>query len=102
MATGFLLINAKPGRAWSLALSWFLVCGGDRGGYLWVSQARHAENPEDRVTPTVAQMATGMYNAVMQPAEEDEASVSDGSFWYKLTHSMLWKDTPGYVAALRV
>jgi NitT/TauT family transport system permease protein len=98
MAAGFLLINAillinvRPGRAWRLALSWFLFVAAI-GGYLWVSQVRHAENPEDRVTPTVAQMATGMYNAVMQPAEEDEAAVSDGSFGYKLTHSMLWKDT---------
>ena len=92
MAAGFLLINAKPGRAWSLILSWFLFAAAI-GGYLYVAQSRHAENPEDRVTPTVAQMATGMYNAVMQPAEEDEASVSDGSFGYKLTHSMLWKDT---------
>ena len=92
MPAGFLLINAKPGRAWSLALSWFLFVAAI-SGYLYVSQQRHRENPEDRVTPTVAQMVTGMYNAVMQPAEEDEASVSDGSFTYKLTHSMLWKDT---------
>ena len=88
MAAGFLLIHAKPGRAWSVALSWFLFLAGI-GSYLWVAQARHRENPEDRVTPTVAQMATGMYNAVMQPAEEDEQAAVDGGFFAKLSRSML-------------
>jgi NitT/TauT family transport system permease protein len=92
MAAGFLLIHAKPGRAWSVALSWFLFLAGI-GAYLWIAQARHRENPEDRVTPTVAQMATGMYNAVMQPAEEDEQAEVEGGFLSRLSRSMLWKDT---------
>ena len=92
MSAGFLLIHAKPNRAWSLVLSWFLFAAGI-GAYLWVANARHRENPEDRVTPTVAQMVTGMYNAVMQPAEEDEVVEGEHGFWYKLSHSMLWKDT---------
>jgi len=92
MSAGFLLIHAKPGRVWSFALSWFLFAAGI-GAYLWVADARHRENPEDRVTPTVAQMAKGMYNAVMQPAEEDEAAAADGGFWDRLGRSMLWKDT---------
>jgi len=54
---------------------------------------RHRENPEDRVTPTVAQMAAGMYNAVMQPAEEDEQTAAEGGWLAKVSHSMLWKDT---------
>ena len=92
MSAGFLLIHARPNRAWSLVLSWFLFAAGVCA-YLWVSGARHRENPEDRVTPTIAQMATGMYNAVMQPAEEDEIREDEGGFWDRLTHSMLWKDT---------
>jgi NitT/TauT family transport system permease protein len=92
MAAGFLQIYAKPGRSWSLVLSWFLFAAGTCL-YLFVAQARHRENPEDRVTPTLAQMATGMYNAVIKPAEEDEAAAVDGSFLQRLSHSMLWKDT---------
>ena len=92
MSAGFLLIHAKPGRVWSFALSWFLFAAGI-AAYLWVADARHRENPEDRVTPTVAQMAKGMYNAVLQPAEEDEAAAPEGGFWDKFGRSMLWKDT---------
>jgi NitT/TauT family transport system permease protein len=92
MSVGFLLIHARPQRAWSAILSWFLFAAG-LAAYLWVAQARHRENPEDRVTPTLAQMATGMYNAVMQPAEEDEAAPPAANFYDRLSHSMLWKDT---------
>ena len=92
MSVGFLLIHARPQRAWATILSWFLFAGGI-AAYLWVAQARHRENPEDRVTPTIAQMATGMYNAMMQPAEEDEAAPAAAGFYDRLSHSMLWKDT---------
>ena len=92
MSVGFLLIHARPQRAWAAILSWFLFAAGI-AAYLWVAQARHRENPEDRVTPTIAQMATGMYNAVMQPAEEDEAAPPAAGFYDRLSHSMLWKDT---------
>jgi NitT/TauT family transport system permease protein len=92
MSAGFLLIHARPGRAASLILSWALFAAGI-GAYLWVASARHRENAEERVTPTVAQMAQGMYNAVMQPAEDDEQVDAGGGFWQKVTHSMLWKDT---------
>ncbi|MCU1235459.1 MAG: binding-protein-dependent transport system inner rane component [Candidatus Solibacter sp.] len=92
MSVGFLLIHARPQRAWSAILSWFLFAAG-LAAYLWVAQARHRENPEDRVTPTLAQMATGMYNAVMQPAEEDEAAPPAANFYDRLSHSMLWRDT---------
>ena len=92
MSAGFLLIHAKPGRVSALTLSWFLFVAGI-AAYLWVANARHRENPEDRVTPTIAQMAKGMYTAVMQPAEEDEQAAVEGGFWDKLSRSMLWKDT---------
>jgi NitT/TauT family transport system permease protein len=92
MSAGFFLIHAKPHRAWAAVLSWFLFAAGI-AAYLWVAEARHRENPEDRVTPTIVQMATGMYNAVMQPAEEDESAAPEAGFYERLSHSMLWKDT---------
>ena len=92
MAGGFQLIHARPNRFWSAGLSWFLFVA-VVASYLWVADVRHRENPEDRVTPTIAQMATGMYNAVMQPAEEDE-NVGEARGWLdRVSRSMLWKDT---------
>jgi NitT/TauT family transport system permease protein len=92
MSAGFQLIHARPGRMWSIAISWFLFAAGI-AAYLWVAQSRHRENPEDRVTPTVAQMAKGMYNAVMQPAEEDEQAAVESGWLTQISRSMLWKDT---------
>ncbi len=92
MTAGFQLIHAKPNRFWSAGLSWFLFVA-VVAAYLYVADARHRENPEDRVTPTVAQMATGMYKAVMQPAEEDEQVAAAGGWLDTVSRSMLWKDT---------
>ena len=52
-----LLINAKPNRPATLVFSWLLFAAGI-AAYLWVAGARHRENPEERVTPTVEQMAS--------------------------------------------
>jgi NitT/TauT family transport system permease protein len=38
-------------------------------------------------------MAKGMYQAVLQPAEEDEPLAENAPWVQRLTHSMLWKDT---------
>jgi NitT/TauT family transport system permease protein len=93
MSAGFLLIHAKPNRAGTLALSWLLFIAGV-AAYLWVAQARHRENPEDRVTPTIAQMAKGMWTAAMQPAEEDEQlDGQPAGMLQRFGRSMLWKDT---------
>jgi NitT/TauT family transport system permease protein len=92
MSAGLLSIYAKPGRTWSLLLSWALFVTGI-AAYLYVSHARHLDNPEDRVMPTVAQMARGMYDAALRPAEEDEAQATDGSLAQRFLNSMLWKDT---------
>ena len=92
MTAGFQLIHAKPNRMWSAGLSWFLFVA-VVAAYLYVADARHRENPEDRVTPTVGQMATGMYHAVMQPAEEDEQAAAAGGWLDTVSRSMLWKDT---------
>ena len=92
MATGFQLIHARPNRVWSAGLSWFLFVA-VVASYLYVADVRHRENPEDRVTPTVTQMAAGMYKAVMQPAEEDEQAAAGGGWLDTVSRSMLWKDT---------
>jgi NitT/TauT family transport system permease protein len=92
MSAGFLLIHAKPGRTWTAVLSWTLFTAGI-AAYLYVSQARHRDNPEDRVMPTIAQMARGMYDAALKPAEEDEQQAETVSFPQKFLGSMLWKDT---------
>ena len=63
------------------------------GLYFYLSFARHRENPEDRVMPTITQMARGMYNAALQPAEDDEQKAKGGSLAQCFFASMLWKDT---------
>jgi len=92
MSAGFLLIHAKPGRTWTLLLSWTLFAAGI-AAYLYVSQARHRDNPEDRVMPTIAQMARGVYDAALKPAEEDEQGADAATFSQQFLGSMLWKDT---------
>lgn len=92
MSAGFLLIHAKPSRSSTLLLSWILFAVGI-AMYFYVSHNRHLENPEDRVMPTVAQMARGMYDAALKPAEDDEQQAQDGSMVKQFFGSMLWKDT---------
>ena len=92
MSMDVFTIYAKPSRATTLLLSWLLFVAGI-SAYLYVAQERHKANAEERVTPTVAQMAQGMYDAVMKPAEEDEAASGDVSGFQQLRNSMLWKDT---------
>jgi NitT/TauT family transport system permease protein len=92
MSAGFLLIHSKPGRAWTAILSWSLFAAGI-ALYFYVSQARHRDNPEDRVMPTVTQMVRGMYDAALKPAEEDEAGAEPVSVTRRFLGSMLWKDT---------
>lgn len=95
MSAGILSIHSRPNRATMLALSWMLFVAG-AVAYLYTSAARHRDNPEDRVMPTVAQMGQGIYEAATKPAEEDafdESAPENPSMLYKIQHSMLWKDT---------
>jgi NitT/TauT family transport system permease protein len=92
MQTGLFLIHAKPGRTVTVVLSWFVFVAGTCL-YLYTAAARHRENPDERVTPTIAQMARGMHDAVLLPAEDDEP-LAEGATWGEaVRHSMLWKDT---------
>ena len=92
MSAGFLLIHATPGRAGAKCLSWVLFVTGV-ALYFYVSHGRHRDNPEDRVMPTIAQMARGMYNAALQPAEDQEAQAPGGTLVQRFLGSMLWEDT---------
>jgi NitT/TauT family transport system permease protein len=92
MASAFLSIHDKPNRAWGTILSWFLFAAGI-ALYIYTAQVRHRENPEDRVTPTFAQMAHGMFDAALKPAEEDEQGEAPTSLAQQFLSSMLWKDT---------
>jgi NitT/TauT family transport system permease protein len=92
MSAGFLLINAKPNRSRAAFLSWTLFALGI-AAYFYVAHARHRENPEDRVMPTVAQMVRGMSDAVLKPAEDDESQAQSGTLVNRFLSSMLWKDT---------
>jgi NitT/TauT family transport system permease protein len=92
MASGVFAIQARPSRQMTVVLSWFLFVAG-AALYFYTSAARHRENPEDRVTPTLAQMVAGMRDAVLHPAEDDEP-LPEGAPWTQtVRHSMLWKDT---------
>jgi NitT/TauT family transport system permease protein len=88
----FASIHAKPGKSITVMLSWFLFAAGIMA-YLVTAAARHRDNPEERVTPTVSQMLAGMTKAVMSPAEDDEPLAEGASWAQRLSHSMLWKDT---------
>jgi NitT/TauT family transport system permease protein len=92
MPFGSVLIHAKPGRTATFLLSWALFAGGI-ALYLHVANARHIENPEERVTPTIAQMAQGMLNAALRPADDEEGQAPGATTLQQFLGSMLWKDT---------
>jgi NitT/TauT family transport system permease protein len=92
MPAGFHLINARPSRTMTSVLSWVLFATGI-GLYLHTSAARHRENPEDRVTPTIGQMIRGMSGAALTSAEDEETQAPPASVIQRFSTSMLWKDT---------
>jgi NitT/TauT family transport system permease protein len=89
-----LRIFAMPNRTTAFALSWLLFAAGIIF-YLRTSHTRHLENPDDRIVPTIQQLAGGFWHAAMTPADDDTDTVADehapvaGQF----LNSMLWKDT---------
>jgi NitT/TauT family transport system permease protein len=89
-----LRIFAFPNRSTVWMLSWTLFVIGSIL-YLRASHARHLENPEDRIVPTVQQLSAGFVRAVFTPAEEDDTSElgDHPTIVQQVTHSMLWKDT---------
>jgi NitT/TauT family transport system permease protein len=93
MPVGFLLVRAKPSRKWALLLSWFLFVMGV-ALYIQIAQKRHRENADDRIMPTITQMAHSFRDAALKPAEEDEQSAAEtGTLLQRFSGSMLWTDT---------
>jgi NitT/TauT family transport system permease protein len=91
---GLLNICTKPSRAAAWTLSWFLFATGI-AAYFYTAQKRHAENPDDRVVPTLAQLAAGIRQAATSP-DGDEAPSADApgeSTLARFRASMLWTDT---------
>jgi NitT/TauT family transport system permease protein len=90
----FFHIHSHPGRAAGLILSWFLFAAGIVS-YFYVAQARHRDNPDDRVMPTVIQMVRAFQDAGLKPAEEEEVQEGAASqpIVTRIQAGMLWKDT---------
>lgn len=85
-------IQVRPSRLWSRSLSWVLFLVGI-ALYAQFSIARHKENPEDRIVPSMHQLTEGVKSSVLEPAEEDDPLDPGASTWERVHHSMLWKDT---------
>ncbi len=68
---GLFNIHAKPGRTLSILLSvmLFVAC---IAAYMLTSYSRHQENPKDKVTPTVSQMADGIKRAAFEEDRKGE------------------------------
>lgn len=93
MSGTFQLIYRKPNRTLTVVLSWFLFVLGI-GLYVYSSQKRHQENAEDRIVPTLSQMARGTYGAAFQPADDDEQALAENArLSQRFLAGMLWKDT---------
>ncbi len=88
-----LAIHAHPGRVTAWILSWLLFITGITA-YFYTAQSRHRENPDDRVTPTLAQMGQAFMDAALKPAQDEAASdAASQSLASRFLDSMLWKDT---------
>lgn len=85
-------VQARPSRLWTRSMSWVLFIAGV-ALYAQFSVARHKENPEDRVVPSVHQLAAGIRSSILEPAEEDDPVDPGAGVFQRLRHSMLWKDT---------
>src|SRR5260370_14076047 len=87
------LVHAKPSRTWAVLRSWSLFALGI-GLYLQTAHRRHRENTDDRMVPTIPQMARSTYDAAFKPAEDDEQAIAENaSLPQRFFASMLWKDT---------
>jgi NitT/TauT family transport system permease protein len=88
-----LRIHAQPGRATSFILSWLLFVSGITA-YFYIAIHRHRENPDDRVTPTIAQMVQAFQDAALKPADDQELQDQpSSSLPARIRTSMLWQDS---------
>jgi NitT/TauT family transport system permease protein len=89
-----LRIHAYPGRTTAWVLSWLLFITGITA-YFYTARERHRENPDDRVTPTLAQMGQAFVDAALKPSADEQAQseAASQSLTARFLESMLWKDT---------
>jgi NitT/TauT family transport system permease protein len=85
----FFRIDAQPARVPAWVLSWLLFAVGI-AAYFYAAEQRHRENPDDRVMPTVMQMARAFQEAAAKPADGEEVAPSLGA---RIRGSMLATDT---------
>jgi len=87
-------VHALPGRLTGWILSWLLFVTG-LTFYFYAAQRRHRENPDDRVMPTITQMAEAFREAALKPPEEEDVQddTAQQSLLHRIASSMLWKDT---------
>jgi NitT/TauT family transport system permease protein len=87
-------IDARPSRATTWGLSWFLFAAGIVL-YFETAHKRHLENPEDKVAPNITQLVQGFADAVLKPDGDVEANPDEANApWAtRFLHSMLWTDT---------
>jgi len=87
-------ISARPSRLTCWILSWVLFATGI-SLYFYTAQRRHKENPDDRVVPTLGQLAAGIYQASMHPDGDEEQQPDNAaqSAIQRFRNGMLWKDT---------
>jgi NitT/TauT family transport system permease protein len=88
----FFRIDAQPARVPAWVLSWFLFAAGITL-YFYAAQQRHRENPDDRVMPTVSQMAQAFKDAAANPAEGQDVAEAPKSWLERVRVSMLTTDT---------
>ena len=86
-------IDARPNRWTTWTVSWFLFAAGI-SLYFYTANARHIENPEDKVVPNLRQLGQGMTDAFLKPDSEQEAvpDMENASLPKKFYHIMMWGD----------
>ena len=87
-------VFAVPNRTAVVVLSWCLFAACVLF-YLRTAHLRHLENPEDRIVPTIAQLAHGFTHSATTPAEDDydTPETEHPTLVQQFFSSMLWKDT---------
>ena len=87
-----LRVHAAPARSTAWILSWVLFATGICA-YFTVARQRHLENPDDRVTPSLAQMAGAFADAALKAPGDEAPGEAGQSLGARIANSMLWKDT---------
>ncbi len=87
-------IDARPGRVATWTLSWILFAAGIVL-YFHASGIRHADNPDDKVVPSLSQLGHGISDAFLKADadEQDSPDAANVSLARRFFNSMLWTDT---------